>query len=136
MSRTSHLSKVLVVEDEALIRFNISDHLAHTGHEALEATNAAEAFEILESEQDVGAIITHIEMPGPVDGLMLAKFATERWPHRRVIAISSHQEAEATDLPDGTAFLSKPCGLEDISRKMTEFGYGQSPESDDKESGS
>lgn len=136
MSRTSHLSKVVVVEDEALIRFNISDHLAHAGHEVLEAKNAAEAFEILESEQGVGVIITDIEMPGPVDGLMLAKFATERWPHLRVIVISGHQEADATDLPDGTAFLSKPCGLEDISRVMTKFGYGQSPESDDNEAGS
>ena len=129
MSPTPHLSKVLVVEDEALIRFNISDHLAQIGHEVLEAANAAEAFELLESEQGVGVIITDIEMPGPVDGLMLAKFATERWPHLRVIVISGHQEAEATDLPDGTAFLSKPCDLEDISRMMTELGHGHSDDS-------
>lgn len=136
MDPIPHLSKVLVVEDETLIRFNISDHLAQTGHEVLEATNAPEAFEVLESEQGVGVIITDIEMPGPVDGLMLAKFATERWPHLRVIVISGHQEADATDLPDGTAFLSKPFDLEDISRLMKEFGCRQSYESDDNEAGS
>lgn len=136
MTPITQFSKVLVVEDEALIRFNISDHLAQTGHEVLEATTAAEAFEVLESEQGVGIIITDIDMPGPVDGLMLAKFATERWPHLRVIVISGQQKADATDLPDDTAFLSKPFDLEDISRLMTEYGYGQNHEGDDKESGS
>lgn len=136
MTLRTKISKVLVVEDEALIRFNISDHLAHTGHEVLEATTAAEAFEVLESEEDVGIIITDIDMPGPVDGLMLAKFATERWPHLRVIVISGQHKADATDLPDDTAFLSKPFDLEDISRMLTEFGYEESHQSDDKESGS
>lgn len=136
MPPITQFSKVLVVEDEALIRFNISDHLAQTGHEVLEATTAAEAFEVLESEQGVGVIITDIKMPGPVDGLVLAKFATERWPHLRVIVISGQHKANATDLPDDTAFLSKPFDLDDISRIITEFSIGQSHQNLDKESGS
>lgn len=75
-------------------------------------------------------------MPGPVDGLMLAKFATERWPHLWVIVISGQQKADATDLPDDTAFLSKPFDLEDNSRLMAGFDNGQAQADDDSKVGS
>ncbi|CAN7599827.1 response regulator [Devosia sp. LjRoot3] len=131
----SKFPKVHVVEDEALIRFNISDHLAQSGYQVLEATNAGEAFEVLESEQGVGVIITDIAMPGPVDGLMLAKFVTERWPHLRVIVISGQQKAGVRDLPDGTAFLSKPFGLDEISTLMAALGYAGSSRNNDDDAG-
>jgi len=111
-------AKVLVVEDEPLIRFDLSDHLTQEGYLVLEATNAAEAFELLDSDEDVGFMITDIDMPGPVDGLILAKFATERWPVIRIIVISGQQKPAMTDLPDGSVFLSKPYEFSYISRLM------------------
>lgn len=46
--------KVLVVEDEAIVRFDISEHLSTQGFEVLEAENSEEGFSIL-----VGGRVQH-----------------------------------------------------------------------------
>jgi len=105
---------VLVVEDEAIVRSDIAEHLAARGYAVLEAANAAEAFDVLEDQSSVDFILTDIDMPGIVDGLTLAKFAAERWPNLRMVVISGQRQAQATDLPDGATFLSKPHDLDAI----------------------
>ena len=42
---------ILVVDDEALIRMSISDFLQECGFKVLEASNAAEALEMIQSDQ-------------------------------------------------------------------------------------
>ncbi|RYG58222.1 MAG: response regulator [Alphaproteobacteria bacterium] len=112
--------KVLVVEDDAILRFDISEHLSAHGYEVLEAENSEEGFSILESQQSIAFLVTDIDMPGILDGLMLAKFAAERWPHVRIVVISGRRQAEVSDLPDGAVFLSKPCDLAAISGSLLE----------------
>ena len=77
---------VLVVEDEALVRFTICEDLTSDGYEVLSAASADEAIEILESRNDISTVFTDVEMPGSMDGLKLAAAVRDRWPphqHRR-----------------------------------------------------
>lgn len=112
------LRKVLVVEDEAIVRFDISEHLASHGYEVLEAVDTEDAFTVLDARSDVGFLLTDIGMPGLLDGLMLAKFAAERWPHVKMVVISGQRQAEVSDLPDGAVFLSKPVDLDDLTDRL------------------
>ena len=59
---------VLVVEDEALIRISALDIVEDAGFAVLEACNADEAIAILESRNDIRAVLTDIRMPGSMDG--------------------------------------------------------------------
>ena len=61
--------KVLVVEDEMLLRMRAVDIVADAGFTPIEAVNADEALAILESRSDVELLFTDIQMPGSMDGL-------------------------------------------------------------------
>lgn len=56
--------RVLLVEDEPLVRMMNADILADAGFEVLEAMNADEALGILETQTGVEMLVTDIDMPG------------------------------------------------------------------------
>jgi len=62
--------KVLVVDDEPLIRYEAVDALEAEGFDVLEAGSADEALVILQSNH-VDAVFTDVNMPGSTDGLGL-----------------------------------------------------------------
>jgi CheY-like chemotaxis protein len=64
---------VLVVEDEAILRFVATDMLEGEGYTVVEATTAVEALKVLETRPEVRALFTDIEMPGRLDGMDLAR---------------------------------------------------------------
>ena len=99
---------VLIVEDEFLLRMHAVDMIQAAGFEVVEAANADEAIEILESRPDITVIFTDIQMPGPMDGLKLARAVRGRWPPIKIIATSGHVHIGETDLPEGGRFLPKP----------------------------
>jgi CheY-like chemotaxis protein len=105
---TGSRSVVLIVEDEFLLRLEAIDMIAAAGFEVVEAANADEAIEILESRRDVTVIFTDIQMPGSMDGLKLARAVRGRWPPIKIIATSGHAHVLETDLPEGGRFLAKP----------------------------
>lgn len=99
---------VLVVEDEALIRFAAKDLLESAGYEALEATNADEAISILEARTDIRVVFTDVDMPGTMDGLKLAHFVRDRWPPIKIVVASGMQIVAESQLPTGSRFFRKP----------------------------
>jgi Response regulator receiver domain len=60
---------ILIVEDDALIRMEASSIIADGEFDVIEAANADEAIEILETRSDISIIFTDIQMPGSMDGL-------------------------------------------------------------------
>src|ERR1700716_3003153 len=99
---------VLIVEDEFLLRMDAVDMIAAAGFEVVEAANADEAIEILESRRDITVVFTDIQMPGSMDGLKLARAVSGRGPPIKIVATSGHVHVTETDLPEGGRFLPKP----------------------------
>lgn len=99
---------VLIVEDELLLRMDAVDMIAGAGFEAVEAANADQAIEILESRRDIIVVFTDIQMPGSMDGLKLARAIRGRWPPIKIVATSGRAIVEEIDLPEGGRFLLKP----------------------------
>ena len=112
---------VLVVEDEPLVSMALVDELEHHHYQVLEAPTARAAIRILESRNDISLIITDVDMPGSMDGLMLAAAVRDRWPPIRIIVVSGHRTVQITDIPDGSIFYEKPYKFEDILRSMREM---------------
>ena len=112
---------VLVVEDEVLVRMNITDQLTESGYQVFEAGNADDAVEILEANSSIRIMFTDIDMPGSMDGLKLAAAVRDRWPPVKIVVTSGHRVVEITDLPDGCVFFSKPYRHESVISSFREL---------------
>jgi two-component system, response regulator PdtaR len=77
---TLEKAAILVVDDEAMLRFCAAEALEGEGFEVIEAANADEALKVLASRQDVRLLFTDIQMPGKLDGMDLARKVHEQWP--------------------------------------------------------
>lgn len=106
MSASSKI-KVLVVEDEALIRLDFVSRLADAGFEPLEAGSAAAALEMLESNRDIRVVFTDVRMPGDMDGIELARAVRKRWPPTLIVVCSANLADVNVDLAD-IHLLDKP----------------------------
>src|SRR5947209_9906551 len=109
-STTSSASatNVLVVEDEMVLRLRAVDIVEDAGFTAVEAVSADEALAILESRSDISLLFSDIQMPGSMDGLMLAHAVHERWPAIKIILVSGQVRLSDADKPADSRFFGKP----------------------------
>src|SRR5260370_3264049 len=117
---------VLIVEDEFLLRMNAVDMIKAAGFEVVEAGNADDAIEILESRRDITVVFTDIQMPGSMDGLNLARAVRGRWPPIKIVATSAHVDVRQIDLPEGGRVLPKPYSpvhVTGVLREVTGVGF-------------
>jgi len=105
---------VLVVEDDWVQRMNIVETITLGGFEVLEADNADDAIAVLETRRETTVVLTDIKMSGSMDGLKLAAAIKRRWPSIRVVATSGVLKEHEVEMPEGSLFLSKPYGAEQI----------------------
>src|SRR5271170_2481631 len=96
---------VLVVEDELLLRMQAVEMIAAAGFEVVEAGNADQAIEILETRRDITVVFTDIQMPGSMDGLKLARAVRGRWPPIKIIVTSGFGLRDEKLLPEGSKFI-------------------------------
>jgi two-component system, response regulator PdtaR len=100
--------KILVVEDEPIIRLGIVAMVEEAGFSAVEASNADQAIQVIERTADIAVVITDVDMPGTMDGVRLAHFVHSRWPPIRLIVVSGKIGIDEAALPAGARFFSKP----------------------------
>ena len=99
---------ILVVEDEALIRFELVDMLEDAGFDVLDACDAGDAIALLEQHPEIRLVITDIQMPGDIDGMRLAHLIRSRWPPTALIVMSGNMKVELGDLPERSSLVAKP----------------------------
>jgi DNA-binding NtrC family response regulator len=80
--------RILVVEDEPLIRLLVADCLRDEGITVIEAATADEAWNILATELAVDLIFTDHRMPGTMTGLELAAKVKAQYPNLPVVMMS------------------------------------------------
>jgi len=119
MLRQSTRPIVLVVEDEALIRLGTVVMVKEAGFDVIEAANADQAIEILESHDDIRVVFTDINMPGSMDGLKLAAAVRDRWPPIEIIVTTGRGISDIDVLPERARFLVKPYTALQIEQALT-----------------
>ena len=98
---------VLLVEDDVLIRMDLSDYLRSIGgFKVLEAASADQAVTVLEARPDIDILISDVRMPGQMDGIALAAWARTRRPQVRVVLMSGKLPRAAAVAAD--MVFSKP----------------------------
>lgn len=99
---------VLVVEDDPLLRMMAADLVEQAGFDALEAADADEAVLILENRTDIRIVFTDIDMPGSMNGMLLAASIRDRWPPIDIIITSGHFNPGGLVMPERSVFFAKP----------------------------
>jgi two-component system, response regulator PdtaR len=100
--------RVLVVEDEAVIRHAAAEMLADAGFEVLEARHGTEAIQVLEGTEGVRVVMTDIDMPAGLDGVKLAACIHRRWPRIGLVVVSGKVRPAPGDVPPEAHFFRKP----------------------------
>lgn len=100
---------ILVVEDETLIRMDSAELIRSLGFEVIEAVDADHAVSLLETTPGITVVFTDIQMPGSMDGLLLAAVVRDRWPPIALLITSGKISPAAEEaMPAGARFISKP----------------------------
>ena len=110
--------RVLIVEDEPILRLDAIDILKGAGFDTLEAASADEAL-VLFGENRIDTLYTDINMSGSMDGLSLAKRVLSLWPKTRVIIVSGFIRMARSDLARGMAFVAKPVSAATLVRLVS-----------------
>lgn len=90
--------RVIVVEDEDVIRELIAINLRRSGYEVTEAASGEEAMDIFETSQPFDVAILDINLPG-VDGLVLCRMLRDKSPFIGIMMLTAR--TQETDRVNG-----------------------------------
>jgi DNA-binding response OmpR family regulator len=82
--------RILVVEDDFLIRMMLAEVLADEGFDVIEAESGDEAFALLDAS--VALVVTDVQLPGKLNGRALVAEARKTWPDLPVIFTSGRMD--------------------------------------------
>jgi len=111
------MAKIMIVEDETLIRFALADALIDEGHVVVECGNVLEAVAALGRHGDIDAVVTDIDMPGSLDGLDLVRVVRSSRP-LMPIWVTSGRNADLSEFGSSVVFAAKPYDMDALARRM------------------
>jgi PAS domain S-box-containing protein len=112
---------VLIVEDDALVRKYVIAQVQSLGYTTLEASNAAEALDAIESHPTIDLLFTDVIMPGSMNGRQLVEEALKRRPSLKTLYTSGYTENAIVHhgrLDSGVLLLAKPYRKSDLARMI------------------
>ena len=106
--------KVLVVDDDEVIRRLMCRFLGKRCFEAHSARDGADAIEFLEGKEHLDIIITDYSMPR-INGVELTRIIKDRYPRMIVIGMSGFGTVEEDFMKAGAhAFFQKPFFMQEV----------------------
>ena len=114
---------ILVVDDDPACLDEYCDAIANLGYTVISATSAPDALKQIAESQDIGVVITDVEMP-TMDGISLLSEISNRFSLNRPIVTlvltghSSVQVATKAMQSQATDLLSKPVSIEQLAEAL------------------
>jgi CheY-like chemotaxis protein len=118
---TKHVTTVLVIEDEFMLRVLLSDYLQECGFRVVAVDDAAEAISIIEnSGVKIDLVFSDVFMPGSMDGFGLKRWLRTNRPNLPIILASddSKKADAAGELCESGPLMSKPYDLETVVTRV------------------
>jgi CheY-like chemotaxis protein/two-component sensor histidine kinase len=112
-------ARILLVDDEDLVRSGTAEMLSDLGYSVLEASSGAEALRLLRSGEPVDLMITDYLMPG-MNGVQLIEQARPLAPSMQLLLITGYStiaEGPGAAIPR----LAKPFRQSDLSRIIADM---------------
>lgn len=114
-------NRVLIVDDEPIVRESIRDWLKTAGYMVETAENGEEALKILEN-QDFGVVILDVRLPGKT-GIKILREVKEVKPDIKSIIITAYPSSELADEAmelGAVDYLIKPIAPDDLEKLVRE----------------
>ncbi len=110
------ITRILLVEDEFLVRLTLAEALVDAGFEVAEAESGDEAMRLVTGPDGFDMLVTDVQMPGALDGVALARLVRETDPGIPVIYMTGLPESLRGAQPLGPreAFICKPYGPAEV----------------------
>lgn len=111
------MNKILIVEDETIMRESLRDWLTTSGYQVETAESGEPALKSI-AEQDYGIVILDLRLPGK-DGLEVLKEAREARPQLKGIIITAYPSVQTavTAMKEGAVdYLAKPFDLNKLEQ--------------------
>ena len=118
---SSERERILIVEDDPLIRDHVARQLMGAGYHITLAADGPEALARLDAEPEFDLLFTDIVMPGGMDGRALARKARESQPNLRVLFTSGFIGALDEPLIPTSRWLGKPYRRQQLMTKIREI---------------
>ncbi|HEY1735796.1 MAG TPA: response regulator [Methylovirgula sp.] len=109
--------RVLVIEDEVLIRIAVAEELRAAGLHVIETVNADEAWDYFKAGGQVDLIFSDVAMPGSMNGLEFAKRIRDKFPAIPIVLTSGNAHYATEKFG---RFLPKPYVFEDAVKVIRE----------------
>ncbi len=102
--------RILLVEDEGLVRLTLAETLEDAGYLVTEAINGEEAELLIGGAHGFDVLLTDIQMPGLADGIAVARRFHQRHPNSPVVFMTGRPDvlSRMGQLSEGEALLRKP----------------------------
>jgi len=116
--------KVLLVEDDDLVRGEVLRQLGILGCEVRACANGHDALDVLAAGEGVDLMMTDINMPGGLNGRQLADHARLLEPGLPILFTSGHTEdpvLRSVGYDPLAGFLPKPYRRAELARKLAEL---------------
>lgn len=113
------MKRILVVEDDDVVRKNLSTFLARAGYETDQATDGIEALDKLKLTP-FDLVLSDIVMPR-MDGLALIERIGSGWPETRIIAMTAYFQSDSDGRFSAAGahdFIGKPIMFDDLLAKI------------------
>jgi DNA-binding response OmpR family regulator len=107
--------RVLIVEDEFLIRLTLTEALSDEGFDVAAAASGDEAVKLAAEAPDFALLLTDVQLPGDLDGIALARSLRERAPDLPVIFMTGRPDSTwEVDASKRNLTIAKPYLIADI----------------------
>jgi CheY-like chemotaxis protein len=117
--RYAATARILVVDDELIVRNWIARLLLEEGYTVEIATDGAEALRMAHANPEgFDLVVTDVRMP-QMDGWQLGRRVREAWPGLPVLYISGYDVHQSA--PGPHAFLRKPFEADELLRRVAEL---------------
>ncbi|MBL6946511.1 MAG: response regulator [Rhodospirillales bacterium] len=115
--KSTDIGKVLVVDDEDLVRTSVAGYLSMKGINCIEAPNADAALEVLDANgESIDIVVSDLKMPGKTGLELLSEIRDQGNDALEFIIMTAHGDAES-------AISALRHGATDFLLKPLEFSY-------------
>ena len=111
------MAKILVAEDEAIVRLLVVETLRADGHTVLEAADGQAALDLVQDCPDLDLLLSDIRLP-KMDGFSLARSARQLRPELRLLFLTGYVRAEPPIELSPAVIIRKPFDPDNLARKV------------------
>jgi len=116
---------ILVVDDDDLVRKSVIAQIRSLGYSTIEASSPAEALELIAGAERFDLLFSDIVMPGPIDGVELARLARQQRPDLKVMLTSGYPDLKIARSSEESyvqwQILKKPYRRNELQQALEEM---------------